>query len=1534
MLASPKKRRTSNVFVALVLGFATFALLSATRRDRSYSDAPLPTEWNDAPDNLAVNLEALTKAAPGARVNAIITLDRPIVSPGDVLRGVVVFIHALDNQPREVPAQAQVQILNQRGAVLDSIALFRSREEKFAHGFAWQVPDGISGGEYAVRFDSTFPAEIAVTERQFEIHVARSAPKIIAGIELDKDGAFKAGDVVRARLVGHQLQGARITVTVSMAGTTVLSLPEAAFASEAIEFVLPAPPSPVSDATLAVRIVRGPLAETIAKTLVVDGKGVVVLAALPESGEMVCGVGPTNVYLQATHAATGRSMDFTGAQILTGDGKPLVVHVKSQHKGRAKVVVPASAQPLFAQLPGEDRVPVPFRCMHEEALNADLRVASMSPVLLVAVRASPSSSSLWSKRKYTLTASKKEVVLFSRAASSGDVVEVLLPAGDARSEGVIRLTLSLGATPVAERLVFVAPQRTLVVKLRASLPEVGNGAAAAWSDDVLHAAPNDIVAVEVETAVIDAQGRSTPASASVSLRVSDASLASTLDTDRLPPRLAAAHFFESEVESMVGWEGLGWGAWAWKPDSAATAAQGDDEHASNIDLLLAVQGWRRFAYANVTAFAASASSSSSDCQRRKRQRMLAYRPAPPAVPMFKFAGRARGQVQAMPMMMMMMEAAAVDNDAGAPPVDMAVGAAMAVPPMAPPMADEDPQPADAAAAMVADADGMAANGNAAIAPRFMAPRRPMPKRGMVFTRVYAHSQRKFSKREFQVGVVRTDFTPTLYSHPELVTECAPQQHGRCTAKVTFALNDAAATRFVVHADGFSAQALGKGAAMSIVPRLPLEVDFKLPAVMTRGDVAMLPVAVQRRGTGKLRLEAGVNDAPLSSKEVFSAGELRLNLALDTSAFALGPHNVSMRASDATDKDAVTRATRIVRRGFGLAVDFGGVLKVGQRFSSKVALPANALAPQARLVLYTSPVGRLTSAIAALVREPCGCFEQTSSTTFPLVFALQYMQLHRADAGPLVDQATAMLRRGLDKLLAFETPTGGFEWFGESPGHEALTAYGLLQFHAMAKVLPPGTVSESLKQRVARWVLSRRDGKGGYLRNAKALDSFGAAPAATTDAYITWTLVETKQMGADAPEAAALFAKGLADPDPYVTALAALAMLGAGDRAGAAKAAARLAGMQGDDGAVRALDTITQSQGEALVVEGTALSAVVFTRLASDYADRARRAVDFLAARCKDGRFASTQATALSLMAIVEFELAFPATLKPAVVTLSVDGRKASVAAIGRSVKPVGAADASATATTTTQPCPAGLVWNECGSACTPTCAEPDGPCVAMCMQRCECPTDKPLLDAAGICVAATDCPATANAEGVVRMCTAALQSALAEAGGREAQVDIEITGEGALPLPFSLRVDYTTMVPPSSDKSPLAIATALQRNAAEGDVVAMDVAVTATADAKMVVAVVGVPAGAEVRMARLVELKERRAIDFFQVSADGDVVLYWRALARGQARKLAVELTCAVAGAYEAKASRVYEFYHDEVKAWAQGVALRIAERDGIKWAQ
>jgi hypothetical protein len=116
-------------------------------------------------------------------------------------------------------------------------------------------------------------------------------------------------------------------------------------------------------------------------------------------------------------------------------------------------------------------------------------------------------------------------------------------------------------------------------------------------------------------------------------------------------------------------------------------------------------------------------------------------------------------------------------------------------------------------------------------------------------------------------------------------------------------------------------------------------------------------------------------------------------------------------------------------------------------------------------------------------------------------AQQYFKSHSGVSASLVARAHALLEKGYARLVSYETSSHGFEWFGSSPGHEALSAYGLLEFTDMAKVFP---VEQTVLDRTRSWVLQQRELEG-FKRNSKALDTFGAAPDDITNAYIVYSL---------------------------------------------------------------------------------------------------------------------------------------------------------------------------------------------------------------------------------------------------------------------------------------------------------------------------------------------------------------------------------------------------------------------------------------------
>jgi hypothetical protein len=102
-------------------------------------------------------------------------------------------------------------------------------------------------------------------------------------------------------------------------------------------------------------------------------------------------------------------------------------------------------------------------------------------------------------------------------------------------------------------------------------------------------------------------------------------------------------------------------------------------------------------------------------------------------------------------------------------------------------------------------------------------------------------------------------------------------------------------------------------------------------------------------------------------------------------------------------------------------------------------------------LYPGPLSQVIEGMDAILRMPGGCFEQTSSSTYPNVLALDYMKRTKKLTPEVHAKAEGFIANGYQRLLTFEVPGGGFSWFGRRPANKILTSYGLMEFFDMSQV---------------------------------------------------------------------------------------------------------------------------------------------------------------------------------------------------------------------------------------------------------------------------------------------------------------------------------------------------------------------------------------------------------------------------------------------------------------------------------------------------
>lgn len=523
--------------------------------------------------------------------------------------------------------------------------------------------------------------------------------------------------------------------------------------------------------------------------------------------------------------------------------------------------------------------------------------------------------------------------------------------------------------------------------------------------------------------------------------------------------------------------------------------------------------------------------------------------------------------------------------------------------------------------------------------------------------------------------IRSDFSETLCWQPVLVMPDG-------TAHVSFQLCDSV-TQFQVIALGHTLDGRLGSFTTEFDSRKPFNLNANLPLEVTSNDTIDLPVVVENTTNDRKTVALSIQVNGLAIIPGTATNQERLLEVMpkvpQRSVFRLKPTMKEGNAivtikgtAEPFGTDTIRYTLKIVPEGFPIEDKASDVLeKVAHH---EVELPKEMIKGtlKVQLALYPSTLADLQKGLEGLLREPSGCFEQTSTSNYPNVMILGYLKENNlTKEKPQVEQrARDLLTRGYAKLVGFECQKPGepkregYEWFGgNAPAHEALTAYGLLQFRDMKRVGYP--VDDQMVERTRTYLLSRKDGKGGFLRNARALDTFGRAPENITNAYIVWALTESEEQAGPKDdlekEIDALVKQAQDSKDPYFLGLVANVLLNRGKNDIAAEIVKKIGTMQKPEGWIAGATTsITGSGGQALQIETTALAVLAWVKLNQPqvYHKEVSAAIKWIGTqRGGYGGFGSTQSTILALKALLAFAKGKKSEIEPGEVTLTINGKK-------------------------------------------------------------------------------------------------------------------------------------------------------------------------------------------------------------------------------------------------------------------------------------
>ena len=507
---------------------------------------------------------------------------------------------------------------------------------------------------------------------------------------------------------------------------------------------------------------------------------------------------------------------------------------------------------------------------------------------------------------------------------------------------------------------------------------------------------------------------------------------------------------------------------------------------------------------------------------------------------------------------------------------------------------------------------------------------------------------------------RNDFRKTLYWNPAVETGMDG------TAKVSFYTSDAL-TSFRATLEGFGQDGgIGRGTKI-FSNEIPLGMNVKVPARVLMGDELRIPVVFDNK-TNQSVIGKIVVELPEELKLMDDFNDnVKLLPNQGNTIFipvqALSPHpGAALKISFAGGgfKDNITKKIEILSRGFPVEKGFTSQ-ELSHTFTLDVSDPVKG-SVNLNLSAQTSMDQQLQADLKRMVRQPRGCFEQTSSSNYPNLLILEFLKSTGSLDAATQAQLTKALKSGYKRLTGYEVKGGGFDWFGKPPGHEALTAYGLLQFTDMKRVFP---VDQEMIDRNAKWLLDRRNGEGGWLLSKRGLHSWKANDP-VYDAYIVWALVEAG-MGKKIKKEIEKSAKdALSSEDPYLLGLLTNTFFKMKDKRAKQFLNLLLKKQEADGKWSRIANTVVNSRGISKEIETTALAALAMMQDQDSHSELLP-AMDFIRNGKTKYGYGSTQATVLAMKAMVTYTQKVDNGQRAGTIKLSINGKKINEQQYGHKV---------------------------------------------------------------------------------------------------------------------------------------------------------------------------------------------------------------------------------------------------------------------------
>jgi hypothetical protein len=527
-----------------------------------------------------------------------------------------------------------------------------------------------------------------------------------------------------------------------------------------------------------------------------------------------------------------------------------------------------------------------------------------------------------------------------------------------------------------------------------------------------------------------------------------------------------------------------------------------------------------------------------------------------------------------------------------------------------------------------------------------------------------------AKQQLATPRVREYFPETLLWQPQLTTD----KKGR--AQLDFKLADNITTWRMSVIGSTEEGELGT-AETDIRAFQPFFAELDPPRILTEGDRISLPVVLRNYLDKKQTVDLTLR--PESWFKLIDSNQKRTEVAagdsknevfnLETVASVKdGKQRITALGSEFSD--AIEKPVTVHPDGEEKAETISDLIDLNTTMS--VNLPANTIANSARIELkvYPNLMTHVWESVEAIMKRPYGCGEQTISSTYPSLLVVRYLKDEKQDS-PIALKARKYLEAGYQRLLGYQSPDGGFTYWGQGESNLALTAYALRFLNDAATVMQ---VDAEVVQKTRQWLLNQqlKDGSWPVYNGNKEKD---LRQTAMLTALVTRSLAPTESPNTATPSPLAkafdyLEAQASGIDEPYLIASYSLSSSIVGATPRVEKANARLRALAHAEGprTYWSLETNTPFYGWGLAgqVETTALVVQALARQLND-SDQEKRTLQsrgllfLLHNQDRYGVWYSTQATINvldAMLSLMSLKRSDKQTVGASSISVMVNGRPA------------------------------------------------------------------------------------------------------------------------------------------------------------------------------------------------------------------------------------------------------------------------------------